>query len=56
MGQIYPVFASAAVGKSLDCGNKSRICSHKTRFPQALKESETVSAKSRELRLGHRTS
>lgn len=54
-GQIYPVFTSAAVGTSLVCGNKSRICSHNTRFPQAPKESEPGSAKSRELGLDHHT-
>lgn len=52
-GQIYPVFTSAAVGTSLVCGNKSRICSHKMRFPQAPKESESSSATSKELGLGH---
>lgn len=54
-GQIYPVFTSAAVGTSLVCGNKSRICSHKMRFPQAPKESEPGSAKRWELGLGRRT-
>lgn len=46
---------TAAVGTSLVCGNKSRICSHKMRFSQAHKESEGGSAKSRELRLGWHT-
>lgn len=55
MGQIYPVFTSAAVGRNLVCGNKSRICSHTTKFPQVLKESEPGSAKSKELGLGYRT-